>query len=158
MNTAIWITTTLIMAQEKGVELRVQNGHLQVRPSSPPGEELRSLLKEYKTGITERLEADAARADPFAEFLDQCCLFYRGDGLVVPKKELEEVYRQWAAQKNKPVLPTYSLEKRLRKLGCQAVTIDSEKCLDHVCIWWPALQSFAAESIKAEERQEDPLG
>jgi len=144
MNIAIWVTTTLIMAEEAGVELKVVQDRLRCRPDKAVGDELRALLREYKSAIIERLKYDAANPSAFKDFCDRCCLFYRGDGLVTPKEEIAQAYQLWAQQYHQPVLSTTLLSKRLRELGYEEVTFQNVPCWEHIGVHWPVLASAPA--------------
>lgn len=146
-NTRIDITCTLIMAAEEGVVLAVEGDRLQVALGREVDEQLRGLLDKYESPIVERLKCDTQNPDPFKDFLDHCCLFYRGQGLVAPVREVSHAYQQWARQSNVQSHPTALLNKRLRELGCEAINLDNSLFWEHICLYWPATASSSVSKV-----------
>ena len=132
MNIAIQVTCLLTEAAEKGVELKVDGDQLKVRTGAEIDDGLRRHLREYQAAIIERLNHDSEHPDSFKDFIHERCLFYVGEGMAIPKKELAEAYQRWAKQNNKPSLSLVSLNKHLRMLGCEEILFQSAPCWEHV--------------------------
>jgi len=135
VNIAIQITCLLIEAADEGVELKVVGNKLKVRAGVRIDADLRQRLKAFKAPITQRLKHGAANPDKLGEFLSNCCVFYAGEGLGVPVREINERYAQWAQSHSRQMASLPALNKRLRTLGCEQVFFQSEPCWEHVALW-----------------------
>ena len=134
MNVAIEITCLLIEAAEEGVELKVDGDRLRVRVGAHADANLRGNLRAHQAAIIERLNHNATHSDPFDDFIDQCCLFFAGEGMATPIAEVDDTYRNWAHDNDKRPASLVLLHKRLHRLGCQEIRFQAAPWWEHVAL------------------------